>query len=294
MDSAQPILIKNGRMARPRRLLVLAVLGTITGVALAQEPPLPDPQAFLARSLKNLRSNDMVRSRYTFQDKETRYTYGPDRKVAKTQVRIYEVIPSPEPELTYRRLISVNGVQPADLAKRDAEQQQKEREWLARREQEGLDDRQARVRKQEIEDRKEQAVVAELTSIFDFRMTGRETIDGRPAIGFAFEPRPGYNPRTPQGRVIQNFHGEAWVDEQDFELARLTSEVLETTSVKFGFIVRLLRGSRGRIERRKIDGEAWLPTYSRFTGSGSVFFVHRVDLDQENVYSSYRKREPGS
>jgi hypothetical protein len=269
----------------------VALALAITGIALAQEPPLPDAQAFLARSLKNLRSNDLVRSRYTYQEKETRYTYGPDGKVAKTQVRIYEVVPSPEPELTYRRLVSEDGVPPADLAKRDAEQRRKEREWLARSELAGLDEREARRRKQEIEDRKEQAVVNELTSIYEFRMTGREAIDGRPAIVFTFEPRPAYNPLTPQGRIIKNFHGQAWVDEEDFELARLKVEVLETTSVKFGFIVRLLKGSRGTIERRKIGGEAWLPTYSRFTGSGRVLFVARIEVDEENEYSSYRKME---
>ena len=259
----------------------------------AQEPPLPDPQAFLARSLRNLRSNDLVRSRYTYREEETRYARSPDGKLTRTQTRVYEVTPSPDPELTYRRLISEDGVAPADLAKRDAEHQRKVREWLARRELEGLDARQARVRKEEIEDRKEQAVVDELTSIFDFRMTGRETVDGRPAIVFTFEPRPDRKPGTPQGRIIKNFHGRAWVDEQDFELVRLESEVLETTSVKFGFIVRLLKGSRGQIERRKVDGETWLPTYSRFTGSGRVFFLHRIDLDQETVYSSYRKLDAG-
>jgi hypothetical protein len=280
-------------MIRPFAAAALVLFVAVARGASVQEPPLPEPKAFLARSLKNLRSNDLLRSRYTFQDKETRYTYDSAGRLAKTLVRIYEVIPSPEPELTYRRLVSENGVQPADLAKRDADQQRKEREWMARRGQEGLDASQARVQKREIEDRKEQAVVDELPSIFDIRMMGREAIDGRPAIVFTLEPRPGSSPRTPQGRIIKNFRGQAWVDEQDYELVRLKTEVLETTSVKFGFIVRLLKGSRGQIERRKIDGETWLPTYSRFTGSGRVFSIQRIDLDQENEYSGYRKRDTG-
>ena len=70
-------------------------------------------------------------------------------------------------------------------------------------------------------------------------------------------------------------------------------DCLESVSVKWGFIFRLLKGSRGRMERRKIDGAAWLPTYSRFTGSGRVFFFARVDLDQESEYSSYRRKDPG-
>jgi hypothetical protein len=287
----RPHLIKNAHMNGRSPRVGLAIAFAIACVAQAQERPLPDPQAFLARSLKHLRSNDLLRSRYTYTEKETRSTYDESGRLVKKQVRVYEVTPSPEPELTYRRLVSVNGVQPADLAKRDAEQQQKERQWLARREQEGLDERQARLRKEEIEDRKEQAVVDELSCIFDFRMTGREIIDERPAIVFTYEPRPGCSPRTPQGGILKSFHGQAWVDEQEYELVRLTSTVLDTTSVKFGFIVRLLKGSQGRIERRKIDGEAWLPTYARFTGSGRVLFVYRVDLDQETEYSSYRKKD---
>jgi hypothetical protein len=48
------------------------------------------------------------------------------------------------------------------------------------------------------------------------------------------------------------------------------------------------------MERRKIDGESWLPIYSRFTGSGRVFFIARIDLDQESEYSAYRRIETGT
>lgn len=281
---------------RPRKTAVaiaLALALAIAGIAQAQEPPLPDEQRFLAASMRRLRSNDLVRSRYTYTETETRYTYDGSGRVVRTQHRVYEVDPSFEPELTYRRLVSVNHVQQDDLAKQDAEHQKKVREWTARRESEGQNAREARLRREADEDRAEQAVVDELTAIYDFRMIGRETIDGRSAIVYAFEPRPGYSPRTPQGRIIKNFRGQAWVDEEDRELARLTTDVLETVSVKFGFIFRLLKGSRGIVQRRKIDGETWLPTYTRFTGSGRVFLVWRVDLDQETAFSSYRRKEPG-
>jgi len=285
-------MIKNAFMPLRRLATAIAIVLAISGVAHAQEP-LPGAEAFLARSLKKLRSNDLVRSQYRYEERETRYSYDQDGRVTKTQVRIYEVRPSPDPELTYRRLILEDGVRPPDLAKRDDEQRRKEREWLARRELEGLDEREARLRKREIEERKEQAVVAELPLIFDIRLTGRETIDGRPAIRFTFAPRPEYEARTPEGRIINHFGGEAWIDETDHELVRLKVEVLRTVSVKFAFLVRLLNGSRGVMERRKIDGDAWLPTYSRFTGSARVMLIRRVDLDEVNEYYRYTKRDPG-
>jgi hypothetical protein len=281
-------------MSRRPRGLAFAALLACAAAARAQEPPLPDAQAFLASALTLIRSNDLVRIRYTFTETETRYSYGVSGGLTKRQVRVYEVDPSPDAELTYRRLVSVNGVPPSDLAKNDAEHQRNVQEWTARRQQEGEDARAARLRRAAEEEARERAVVEELTSIYDVRMTERDTVDGRPAILFTFDPRPGYRPRTREGRIINHFRGRAWFDEQDRELVRLQVEALESVSVKFGFIFRLLKGSRGRMERRKIDGEAWLPTYSRFTGSGRVLFVARIDLDQESVFSSYRKKEPGS
>ena len=255
------------------------------------ERPLPDPKAFLAQAMAHLRSNDLLRSQYTYQERETRYSYDSAGRVTKTQLRVYEVHPSAEPELTYRRLVSENGVPTTDAAKREAEQRRKQSEWLARRQREGLNAREARLRREAEEDRKEQAVVDELTSIYDFRMRGRELVDGRPSIVFSLEPRPAYSPRTPQGRILKSFRGRAWVDEQEYELVRLKTEVLETVGVRFSFIVRLLKGSRGHIERRKVDGVTWLPTYSRFTGSGRVFFVVRIDLDQVSEFFAYRRKD---
>jgi len=288
-----PVPSDNTHMAGPCRLVVVALLGALAAAVHSQEPPLPDSERFLADVLKTLRSNDLVRSRYTFTENETRYTYDSSGRVVKTQLRVYEVHPSFEPELTYRRLVSVNGMQPSDLAKRDAEHQKKVREWTAARQREGRNAREARLRGEAEEDRAEQAVVDELTSIYEIRTAGRVTIDGRPAIVLTFDPRAGYPPRTPQGRIINHFRGRAWIDEQDRELVRMEVEVLQTVSVALGFIVRLVKGSRGLMERRKLDGESWLPTYTRFTGSGRVFFVWRVDLDQATEFSSYRKREGG-
>ena len=280
-------------MSRLPHRLALAIVLAAGGMPHSQEPPLPDPRTFLADAIKLVRSNDLVRSRYTFTETETRYSYGSSGQNVKKQVRVYEVYPSPEPELTYRRLVKVNGVEPKDLTKRDAEQKQKEEEWTASRQQEGENARTARLRRAAEEERRERAVVDDLPSIYDFRMTGRELIDGRSAITYTFDPRPGYSPKTPEGRIINHFRGTAWIDEADRELVRLRVDCLESVSVKFGFIFRLLKGSRGHIERRKIDGAAWLPTYSRFTGSGRVFFIARVDLDQESEYSSYRRKAPG-
>jgi len=102
-------------------------------------------------------------------------------------------------------------------------------------------------------------------------------------------PRPGYKARTREAAIIKKFKGRAWIDEQDYELARLEMEVAETVSVGLGIIARLYTGSRGRIERQKINDDVWLPTRSHFTGTGRIMLVKRIDLDLLSVYTNYRK-----
>ncbi len=109
----------------------VALMLAIVGVAHAQGPPLPDSREFLADSLRSIRSNNLLHSRYTCTEKEVRYTYDSSGRVMKTQRRVCEVDPSLEPELTYRRLVSVNGVEPVDLAARDTEHRRKAQERTA-------------------------------------------------------------------------------------------------------------------------------------------------------------------
>lgn len=251
--------------------------------------PLPDQKTFLAETARRLRSNDLLRSQYVFTQTETRISRDADGRVKETDVHVYEVYPAPDRDLTYRRLILENGVQPANLAEKDREQVQKVRKWVADRQREGENARLARARKEAEAERHEREIVAELFDIYTITMIGRETINGRPAILFTLDPRPGYKPRMDEAAIIKKFKGRAWIDEQDCELARLDMEVAETVSVGLGIVARLNVGGRARVERQKIDDEVWLPIRSRFSGTGRILLIKRIDLDQISEYTSYRK-----
>ena len=86
-----PDLIKNARMLCRSLQTAAAIALAIAGLAHAQEPPLPDAKQFLAESMRRLRSNDLLRSRYTFTEEETRYTYDSSGRVVKTQHRVYDI-----------------------------------------------------------------------------------------------------------------------------------------------------------------------------------------------------------
>lgn len=279
---------------RPYSHAVVAVVA-LSALAAPSAPrgqearPLPDQQAFLAETVKRLRSNDLVRSQYVFRQTDTHVSRDSDRRVKKTDVKVYEVFPAPEPSLTYQRLILVNGVPPADLAEKDREQTAKVKKWLDERAREGVSARAARERKRAEADRREAEVVDEVLALYRMTMTGREWIAGRSAIGFTLDPRRDYKPKTDEAALIRKFKGRAWVDEEDHELVRLEMEVFEPVSIGLGIIARLYVGSRATIERGRVDGGMWLPTRSHFVGSGRILLVRRMDVDQLSEYGNYRQ-----
>jgi hypothetical protein len=251
--------------------------------------PLPDQKTFLAEAARRLRSNDLLLSQYVFTQTETRLSRDSGGRVTRTEVKVYEVYPAPDRELTYRRLMLENGSRPSDLAEKDREQAQKVRKWIAARQREGESARQARARKDAEAQRHEREVVEDILALYSVTMIGREATNARPAILFTLDPRPGYKARTDEAAIIRKFKGRAWIDEQDYELARLEMEAVDTVSIGLGIVARLNTGFRARIDRQKIDNEVWLPTRTHFAGTGRILLLKRIDLDQVSEYTGYRR-----
>jgi hypothetical protein len=213
--------------------------------------------------------------------------------VKKERVETYEVYPSVEPRKLYRRLVARDGqpVSEKELAERDRKHQEK----MVRREQRQAARSEAERAAREAESlRKERAVIDEVFLMDDFRITGRELVDGRPTIVVEFSPRPGYRPVTEGGKVIQKFSGRAWVDEADRQLVRLEAQLVENLGVGPVRIARLQKGASAYFVRRKVNGEIWLPSEARFTGRAKMLLVFGGRLDVTSRYFDYRKFSVGT
>jgi hypothetical protein len=42
-------------------------------------------------------------------------------------------------------------------------------------------------------------------------------------------------------------------------------------------------------ERRRVNGEVWLPAESRFAGTGKILALKTFRVDQQTTYSDYKK-----
>ena len=149
--------------------------------------------------------------------------------------------------------------------------------------------RAAEQKKRDEERRETDQAVDDALRIYDIRMVGRESIAGYETIAFTFTPRKNAKPRTSEGKVMRHFAGKAWVSETEYELVRLEAEAIETASFGLGLLARVHKGSKAAFERRKVNGEEWLPASASYTASARLFLLKRLRIGGTAEFSDYRK-----
>ena len=82
---------------------------------------------------------------------------------------------------------------------------------------------------------------------------------------------------------MRHFAGKAWVSETEYELVRLEAEAIETASFGLGLLARVHKGSKAAFERRKVNGEEWLPASASYTASARVCWSGASDRRHHGV-----------
>ena len=272
-------------MSPALRLLLTAAL------AWQVPAPLPDATTFLAAVRSNLERDQDSLAQYSYLQKRTDIRVSPLGKVTVGDEKVYEVYPSLEPGGSYRRLIAVNGrrVSDAQLAKQDTERQKTIAEYLRRLERETPGERAKRLEKEARALREDKEAIAEVFRLFEYRLAGREQVDGEPAIVVTFHPTRNVEARTRLGKYFHHFAGRAWVHEHERQLMRVDVEATKDLTFGLGVLGRVHKGSRAAFDRRRVDGNVWLPASARFSGSGRALMVRRFRVDTTTEFYNYRK-----
>ena len=271
-----------------RWLAAIAVLSLLATPLQAQKP-LPEQQAFLDEVRKHLDTDE---------DRQTGYMYTETRRMQKLDksghatgesVTVLESYPALPGEGRWERVLSEDGrpISPQELERRDRERQKHVEEYarkLAR------DPAQTKAKENQERRRRELSEsIDDISRVFDIRMDGRETIEGHDAIVLVLTPRRDAKPRTSAGRLMRNFDVRAWISESDYELVRLDAEAIDTVSFGLGMLARVHKGSRASFERRKVNGESWLPASVTYTISARVGLVAVLRRGGSVEFSNYKK-----
>jgi hypothetical protein len=149
--------------------------------------------------------------------------------------------------------------------------------------------RAAEAKKRADERKETEQAVDDALRVYEFKMLGREVVGGHETIAISFTPRKNAKPRTREGKVMRHFAGKAWVSEAEYELVRLEAEAIETASFGLGLLARVHKGSKAAFERRKVNGEEWLPASASYTASARVMLLKVLRIGGTSEFSDYRK-----
>jgi hypothetical protein len=270
-------------------VLIAALLSLAVDPATSQERPLPDAETFLAQVRAHLKTDRELLSQYTFRERSTKIHLSKFGTLTTGPVEVYEVYPGVDPDDTYRRLIEVDGKprDPAELDKDDRRRQKHVLDELDRRRREDSAARDKRLERETKAHHQDDDTLDDLIRVYRFTLVERQMLDGHPVIVIDFVPRPDAAPKTSDGKDMTKVKGRAWIAEDDYQIARVSIDVLKDFSLGW-FIGRLYAGTTASYERRKINNEVWLPLQLRINASGRAL-IRKFHIDTITDYSDYRK-----
>jgi hypothetical protein len=271
-------------------LLALVVLGAFG----AQDRPLPDYETFAAQVKQHLARDEERQSGYTFLERRIEQKLDASGRSKDEAVKVFEVYPGLPGEDRYRRLIEENGrpVAADKLAQQDRGRLNDVEAYA--RKLSSADEREKAARALEKERRRYAEAVDDLFRIYDIHMVGRDSIEGHDTIVATLVPRADAKPQTDDGKIMRHFKARAWVSESDYELVRAEIEAIDDLTFGLGLLARVHKGTVATFQRRKINGEAWLPERITWTASARVLLLRTLRLRGVSEFSEYRKFTVGT
>ncbi len=185
----------------------------------------------------------------------------------------------------YNHLIAIND-KPLSKTQQQQEQQKMQAE-VQRRQHESPGERAKRVAKYEKERRQDHAMIAEMAKAFDFKLTGTERLNGHDAWVFEALPKPGYQPKIRDAKVLPAMKGKLWVDKQHYQWAKVQGEVIRPVSF-FGVLAKVSPGTRFELEQEPVSDALWLPKhFSTNVKASALGFINQSSTDDE-TYKNYK------
>lgn len=258
----------------------------VAAQGLGQSADLPPREPFLTETREALSRSQQLWHRYAYRERRTVLHLNPFGRMGTGGTLVREIRPSPNPQLTYRRVIERNGV---PVPKYELDRQEAEyRDRVARIERDAADRRTAGQQTEEqLARQRARMVVDDVLKTLQFEIARREIRNGRPVIVVTFAPNPAARPTTREGRLAAVFKGSVWIDEALREVTDMRAVAIDDVSFG-GFLARVYEGTEAVVERREVEPGVWMPTRLTLTGDIRALF-RRATINHVIDWSEYRK-----
>ena len=172
--------------------------------------------------------------------------------------------------------------------KEQKKQDEKFEKETNKRAQETPDERQKRLERFEKQREENRAFVRELLGAYDFTLVGSKAVNGRETWVIDGTPRPGFEGKSRESKLLPKIKPRFWIDQQDYSWVKLRAEVTDTLS--FGWVVaRLHKGSTFEMQQARVNDEVWLPQRFDVRLDARVALLKGVNQDVHVTFQDYRR-----
>jgi len=276
----------------PALFLVMAALSS---PPFAQQQPDASPakdlpisrtqiQDLIRKVAANDQENDKRQRDYTYTERVDEHKLDGKGQIKSSEIKTYDILEIyGEQE---RRLVAKNDKPLA--GKEAAKEEEKLQQIIDKRKSESDEQRRKREAKEEKEREQDRQFTNELADAYNFHFNGVESLDGRETYVIDAEPRPGFEPRLKDARILPDFRFRAWIDKDELQWAKLDIQCIQTVS--FGlFLARLHKGAHIIIEQKRINDEVWLPLHVAVKADLRVALLKDFNIEQDLTYRDYKK-----
>ena len=232
---------------------------------------------------KDLENNKRSHA-YTYVQRQEDHRLNGKGETQSSESKTYEVMILYED--TVLRLIEKND---KPLPLKDAEKEEERiQKIIDKRKNESEGDRRKRLEKEEKGRRDARDFVQEISDAYNFHHVGMENLDGRESYVIDAEPRPGYEPRHKEAKILPKFRFRGWIDKTESQWVKLDAQCIDTVS--FGlFLARIHKGSQVDIEQTRINHEVWLPQHVKVKIDARIALLKGVNVESDITYRDYKK-----
>jgi len=186
----------------------------------------------------------------------------------------------------YNRLIAVNG---KSLTAADQKKEQKKYDKaVADRQHESPDQRSQRIAKYEADRKRDHTLIEQLTTAFDFRLTGKRNLNGYRVYVLKATPKPGYKPVDRDSEVLLGMEGTMWIDQKTFQWVKVEAHVIHPVRIE-GFLAVVEPGTRFEVEKRPVSGDIWFATHYSMSANAKVLMLFPHQEQEDDSYFNYHK-----
>jgi hypothetical protein len=228
--------------------------------------------------------NDKRLRNYTYIERDEEHKLDGKGQVKSTEAKTYEVM-----ELYGEQVQRLTEKDDKPLnAKEAAKEEEKIQKIINKRKDESENERKKREEKEEKGREEDRKFVLEVADAYNFKLVGTELVGGREAWVIDGEPRPGFVPHMKQSKFLSKFRGRVWIDQSDFQLAKMDVECLDTISWGL-FLARIHKGSRFMLEQTRVNEEVWLPRELTVKVDVRFALLKNFNVDLEQSFHDYKK-----